>query len=276
MNFFQSLIYGFAVGLSDILPVSSQAHNTLLLKLFGQEGDQPVLRLVVHLATLAALYYGCQSQILRLLRQQKLAKIPKRRRKRPVDMRSIMDLRLLRTILIPVLLGFALHFKTASWEGSLAWIAAFLVVNGVILFLPALLPSGNKDSRAMSRIDGLVMGLGTTLSAFPGVSSVGAVASIGMLRGVDRAYAVNIALLANMGVTAGSIIFDFITLILNGAGTFGFGILLGYLGAALTAFLGAWLGIRLIRALTVHTGLDVFAYYCWGMALLAFILFLSV
>lgn len=120
------------------------------------------------------------------------------------------------------------------------------------------------------------MGLGTTLSAFPGVSSVGAVASIGMLRGVDRAYAVNIALLANMGVTAGSIIFDFITLILNGAGTFGFGILLGYLGAALTAFLGAWLGIRLIRALTVHMGLDVFAYYCWGMALLAFILFLSV
>lgn len=276
MNFFQSLIYGFAVGLSDILPVSSQAHNTLLLKLFGQEGDQPVLRLVVHLATLAALYYGCQSQILRLLRQQKLAKIPKRRRKRPVDMRSIMDLRLLQTILIPVLLGFALHFKTASWEGSLAWIAAFLVVNGVILFLPALLPSGNKDSRAMSRIDGLVMGLGTTLSAFPGVSSVGAVASIGMFRGVDRAYAVNIALLANMGVTAGSIIFDFITLILNGAGTFGFGILLGYLGAALTAFLGAWLGIRLIRALTVHMGLDVFAYYCWGMALLAFILFLSV
>ena len=52
--------------------------------------------------------------------------------------------------------------------------------------------------------------------------------------------------------------------------------LVGYLVAGLAAFAGAWLGIRLIRALTVHMGLDIFAYYCWGAALLAFILYLSV
>lgn len=276
MNFFQSLIYGIVAGISDILPVSSQAHRAVLLKLFGQQTEEPVLRLVVHLAIFAALYYGCHNHILRMLRQQKLAKVPKRRRKRPVDLRSIMDLRLLQTMLIPVLLGFALHFKTAALEGSLAWTAAFLLANGVILFLPALLPSGNKDSRAMSRLDGLSMGFGATLASLPGVSAVGAVASIGMVRGADRGYAVNMALLTDLGVTAGAVVYDFIALIVSGTGTFGFAILVSYLIAALTAFLGAYLGIRLIRGISVHIGLDVFAYYCWGMALLSFILFLSI
>lgn len=276
LNFFQSLIYGLVAGLSDILPVSAQAHKSILLKIFGEDGEPAVLRLVVHLAVLAALYYGCRNQILRIMRQQKLAKVPKRRRKRPVDMRSIMDLRLLKTTIIPVFIGFLLHFKTASFENSLAWTAAFLVVNGVLLFLPALLPSGNKDSRSMSRVDGLMMGLGGAASVLPGISSPGASASIAMVRGADRVYAVNMALLMHIAVTVGAILFDFIALFAGGAGDFGFGILVGYLVAGLAAFAGAWLGIRLIRALTVHMGLDIFAYYCWGAALLAFILYLSV
>ena len=276
LNFFQSLIFGFLAGLSDILPVSAQAHKSILLKIFGEESEPGVLRLVVHLAILAALYYGCRNQIQRLLRQQRLAKIPKRRRKRPVDMRSIMDLRLLQTMLVPVIIGFLIHFKTASLENSLVWVAAFLIINGVLLFLPALLPSGNKDSRAMSRVDGLMMGLGGAASAFPGISSIGAAVSVAMVRGTDRVYAVNMALLMHMGVTAGLVIFDFIALYTGGVGTFGFGILVAYLAAGLSAFAGAWLGIRLIRSLAVHMGLDIFAYYCWGAALLAFILYLSV
>lgn len=274
MNFIQSLIYGLIAGLSDILPVSSQAHKAVLLKLFGQESESPILRLLIHVAILAALYCGCQNQIQRILRQQKLSKIPKRRRKRPVDMCSMMELRVLRTMLIPVLLGFGIHFKTASLEGNLAWIAVFLVVNGAVLFLPVLLPSGNKDSRAMTRIDGVAMGFGSAASAFPGISSVGAAASSGMIRGVERSYAINLALLVHIGVTAGSVLYDLIALILFDVGAFGFGILLGYLAAALAAFIGVWLGMRLIRTLAVH--IDVFAYYCWGLALLAFILFLSV
>lgn len=276
LNFFQSLIFGFLAGLSDILPVSAQAHKSILLKLFGEESEPGVLRLVIHVAILVALYYGCQIQIQRLVRQQKLAKVPKRRRKRPVDMRSIMDFRLLKTMLLPVIVGFLIHFKTAVFENSLAWIAAFLIINGVLLFLPALLPSGNKDSRAMTRVDGLMMGLGGAASALPGVSSIGAAVSVAMVRGTDRVYAVNMALLMHMGVTAGLIIFDFIALFTGGVGTFGFGILIAYLVAGLSAFAGTWLGIRLIRSLAVHIGLGIFAYYCWGAALLAFILYLSV
>lgn len=276
LNFIQSLIYGLIAGLADILPVSAQAHKLILLKVFGTDSEPAVLRLLIHLATLGALYYGCRSQIMRLIRQDKLAKIPKRRRKRPVDMRSIMDIRLLKTMLIPVIIGFAVYFKTINIGNSLMWVAVFLFINGLVLFVPRLLPSGNKDSRSMSRFDGLMMGLGATAAALPGISSIGAATSIASVRGTDRTYALNMALLMHMAVTVGMIIYDLAALVTGGAGTLSFGILMGYLFAALCAFCGAVLGIRTMRALAVHTGFDVFAYYCWGVALFAFILYLSV
>lgn len=276
MNFFQSLIYGIVAGLSDLVPVSSRAHKAVLLKLFGQAEEPAVMRLVIDIAILAAMYYHCAGQLKRLWRQQKLSKIPKRRRKHPVDLRSIMDFRLLMTMIPPVVLGFLIHFKTAAMEDSLAMIAAFLVINGVLLFLPCLLPAGNKDSRAMSRLDGLVMGLGATAASLPGISDIGAASSIAMVRGTDREYAVQMAVLMHLGVTVGAVIYDFVALILAGTGSFGFAILVSYLAAGLAAFVGAGIGIRMVKALSVHKGLDILAYYCWGIAFLAFILFLSV
>lgn len=276
LNFFQSLLYGLIAGLTDILPVSAQAHKAILLKIFGADSEPGVLRLMIHIATLAALYYSCGGQITRLVRQQKLARVPKRRRKRPVDMRSIMDIRLLRTMLIPVILGFLIYFKTDAISTSLMWSAVFLLVNGLLLFLPALLPSGNKDSRSMSRLDGLMMGLGGAAAALPGISAVGAATSVAVIRGTDRVYAVNMALLMQMAVTVGLLIHDFIALFMGNAGALSFGILMGYLLAAICAFVGTFLGIRLVRSLAVHRGFDIFAYYCWGAAFFAFILYLSV
>lgn len=276
LNFLQSLIYGLLAGLTDILPVSAQAHKSILLTIFGADSEPGVLRLMIHLATLSALYYGCGSQILRIIRQQKLARVPKRRRKRPVDMRSIMDWRLLKTMLLPIIVGFLLCFKTASLWNSLMWTAVFLFVNGVILFLPGVLPSGNKDSRSMTRLDGLMMGIGGAASALPGISAIGAATSVAIVRGTDRVYAVNMALLMHMAVTAGLIIFDFIALFTGNAGALSFGILMGYLLASICAFVGAFVGIRLVRAMAVHMGFGAFAYYCWGAAFFSFILYLSV
>lgn len=276
LKFFQSLIYGLVAGLSDILPVSAQAHKLILLKIFGSDSEPPVLRLMIHLAILGALYYGCRNQIMRLIRQQRLASIPKRRRKRPVDMRSIMDIRLLKTMLLPVVLGLLLYFKTVQLGDSLMWLAVFLFVNGLILFVPRVLPSGNKDSRSMSRLDAFMMGLGGTAAALPGISSIGASTSVAMIRGTERTYALNMALLMHMAITAGMIIYDFVALFMADAGVISFGILMGYLFAAVFAFCGAVLGMRLMRTIARHRGFDVFSYYCWGLALFAFILYLSV
>ena len=154
LNWLQSLLFGLVSGLTDILPVSAQAHKAILLKLFGLSSEPIVLRFMIHLATLAGLYYCCQSQIMRISRQLKLARIPKKRRKRPLDTRTLMDFKLLRMMVIPVVLGFFAYQKTSVWNQSLNWIALFVLLNAVIMYLPVLLPSGNKDSRSFSPLEG--------------------------------------------------------------------------------------------------------------------------
>lgn len=275
MNWFESLIFGLLSGLTDILPVSAQAHKAILLTMLGAGEESPLLRLLIHGATLGALYYCCQHQIMRIVRQRRLAKVPKRRRKRPVDLRVLLDYRLLTTMVVPVVLGFLFYPKASALNSRLNWIALFLVINGVILYLPNILPSGNKDARSLSRLEGVLMGLGGAVSVLPGISSVGAMSSVGSVCGTDRTYVLNISLLAQMAVTALHIVFDFVAIVTTGIGTFSFGIFICYLLAAAAAFAGVFLGIKLMRTMAVNIGFGVFAYYSLGLALLSFILYLS-
>ena len=183
MNWFQSLFFGLLSGLSDVLPVSSQAHKVILLKIFGVNEEAPVLRLLIHIAILAALYYSCSNQILRISRQLRLSRIPKKKRKRPLDVRTLMEFRLLRMMVIPVLVGLLAYNRTAPWGTKLNLMAIFALLNGVILYLPNLLPSGNKDARSMSALDGLLIGLSGAVSVVPGISSIAGATSVASVCG---------------------------------------------------------------------------------------------
>lgn len=273
LNWFQSLLFGLFSGLTDILPVSSQAHRLILLKLFGESSEPALLRLMVHVGTLAALCFACKPHFIRMMRAYRLSKIPKRRRKRPLDIHSLMDLSLIKTTLIPVILALLFYNKAASLGSNLMWIAGFLLLNGVILYIPRHLPGGNRDSRSMSRVEGLLLGLGGGISVLPGISCTGAVTSIGSACGVDRKFAFHIALVMYIPLTIGMIVYDTVALA-GGAGELSFGILLGYVLAGGAAFGGTLLGVRLMQAVVGNIGFGAFAYYSWGLALLAFIFYL--
>lgn len=275
LNWFESILFGFFSGLADILPVSSQAHQMVLLKLLG-EGDVPgELRLVIHLATLGAIYYSCQSQIIRIIRARNLARIPRRRRRRPLDVRSLMDFSLWKTTLIPIIIGFLFYDKAQTLGVHMPLIACFLLVNGIILYIPQFLPGGNKDSRTLSRVEGVLMGLGGAVSVLPGISCMGASVSVGSACGMDRTYSVNMALLMNIAVTVGLCIFDVMSVISVGFSGLSLSVLLCYVLAAAAAFVGVTLGIRIMRTLAVNIGFTGFSFYCWGAALFTFILYLT-
>ena len=275
LNWFQSLIIGFFSGIADILPVSAQAHKAVLLTLFGVAQEPPLLRIFIHIATFCALYFSCQQQIMRMIRQKQLARIPKQRRKRPVDLRILMDIRLVFTMAIPLVLMVFFYQKAAGLYGRLSWIALFLVINAVILYLPNVLPSGNKDSRSLSRLEAVLIGLGGAASVVPGISSMGSMTSLGSICGAERSYMVGISLMMQMVITAILIFFDFISLFTVGFGVVGFGAFIGCLLAALAAFGGTYLGIKIIRAMAVNIGFSIFAYYSIGLAVMTFVLYLS-
>ena len=276
MNWFESLIFGLVAGLSDVLPVSSQAHKAIVMKIVGANEEDHLLRLFIHVAILAALYYCSSNQIQRIIRQLRLSRVPKKKRRRPLDTRTLMEFKLLRMMVIPVLASLLLYNRTAHWGTKLYLNAIFLLLNGVILFLPNLLPTGNKDARSMSALEGLLIGLGGSISVLPGISAVGGAVSVASACGAERTFALNLTYLMHMVLTIGLIGFDFAAVFATGIGSLTFTLFLRYLLGAIAAFFGAYTGIKAMRMLATHIGFSIFAFYSFGAALLSFLLYLMV
>ena len=272
MNWLENIVYGLVSGLSDILPVSAQAHKLLMMKLFGITTEPSLLRLLIHVSILAAVYYNCMPHIVKILRALSLSRIPKRRRKRPLDVKSLMDFRLWQTMVLPVILVYLFYAKISAMHTSLILMAIFLFINGIILYIPPFLPGSNKDSRTLSRVEGVLMGLGGAASVLPGISGVGAAMSVASVTGVERSYSLTMVLLMHLAVSAALIVFDLLAIFSGGVEVLNFTILLSYLASAAAAFGGATVAIRIMRMMAAEKGFQSFAFYCWGVALLTFLL----
>lgn len=268
----ESLLFGITTGLTEILPVSVQAHDRILLKFMGRADSPALMRLLVHLSVFAAIFISCQPHILKMVRAKKMSRIPKRKRKRPLDTLSLMDLSLLVTMLLPVVLMLLIWKQAEKLAANTIIMATFLFVNGLILYIPQFLPSSNKDCRSLSRVEGLLMGLGGAMFAVPGLSGMGAALSIASVTGVERKYGLKMILLLQLGVLAGKSVYDLLDLISAGVGKMGVASVLSGLLAAAAAFLAAFLAVKWLRHLAEEKGFSSFAYYSWGMALFTFIL----
>ena len=275
LNWLQSLLLGLLSGITEILPVSAEAHRLLILKMLGAEGDPAALRLMIHIATAFALYFFCRGHIVRMLRAHRLSRVPKKRRKRPLDSEGLSDFSLLKTALIPTVLAFLLYSRTSVLAQKPLIVAALLLINGIILYVPQYLPGSNKASGAMSRVDALIVGLGGAAATLPGISCVGSAVSIAGIRGMDLKKALNLALLMNIPVNLCFALFDLIQLLGGGAGSLSLGALFGAVLAGITAFCGVILGIRILQKIADNVGFGVFGFYSWGAALLTFIFFLA-
>ena len=89
-----------------------------------------------------------------------------------------------------------------------AVVAALLLINGIILYIPQYLPGSNKASGAMNRVDALLVGLGGAAATLPGVSCIGTAVSIASIRGMDTKKALSLALLMNIPVNLGFAFFE--------------------------------------------------------------------
>lgn len=276
LSWLQSLLYGLISGLTEFLPVSAQAHQALLLCLFGVTGEGNLTGFVVRAAVAVALFLNCRDHIEHLRREQRLQMVPVRRRKRQPDSRKILELRLLKYAAIPALLSFLFYVQIRQINHNLMMISVFLLLNGIALYYPQFVRSGNKDARSMSGFDSILLGIGCSLGLIAGFSRIGLITSAASVRGADKENSLNWALLLSLPVFLMYLLFDGFSVMAGGIGALGPMTLLGYFLAALGAFLGASISLRVIRSIPSKVGLSGFGYYCWGTALFTFILYLSI
>lgn len=272
MSWLQSILYGFLTGASDVLPVSSRAHGILLLKIFGTTIDGNLMQLFLHVAAMLAIYMSSRSTITRIRRALALKRIPKRKRRRPLDTKSLMDFRLLRTTAVPIILAYLFYDKLFSLGSNMMLVAFFLLLNGLIIYIPHYLPTGNKDARTMSRVEGLLIGLGGALSVFPGISAMGAMLSVSSVCGVDKEYSLGNALLETMLILLCVSVNDVLRIASAGVKDVTFQMVLVCLATALAAFVGTLLGMKLLKTIAKNADFSIFAFYCLGLALFTFFL----
>ncbi len=272
ISWLHSLLYGLISGFTEFLPVSSETHRMLYMHITGFSAEPPVLRLCVRMFSVFGLLLACQNTIMRLRYEQRLAAIPPRRRRRKPDAASILELRMVKSAAIPMLLGLLFYIQLSAFSHVLWLQGVVLILNGILIYLPQFMLRGNKDSRSMSGMDALVVGLGGALSVVPGFSRIGVMVSAARMRGTDKKFAVEIALLLCIPMLIGLCLLDFFAMI-SAPATAGF---LQCLTASVAAFGGSYLGVQVIRFFGRKPGFTAFAYYSWGAALLALILYLTI
>lgn len=273
LGWFESFIYGVISGISEFLPISSEAHRAVYLRMIG-DADHALLRLMTHMGALLALLISCWPMISKLNRERSIAAVNKKRRKRAPDTKSLTDIRFTRIASLALVIVFILYSAVYDLHERLWILAGFLIVNGILLYIPQFLPAGNKDSRSLSSLDSILIGLSGGLGVVPGLSRVGLSTSTGFLRGADKRYALDAALLLSIPALIVLLIIDFFG-IFSAAGVT-FLSVLSCFTAGITSFFSAFFGIYIMRFLAVRVGFSGFAYYSWGLSLFSFILYLMI
>lgn len=272
MNWLEALFYGMFTGFSEFVPVSSRAHGSILRYLFGQEYD-PLQAFMVRLGALLGLLVCCRQMLGKFLYEVRVTKRYSRTRSARGTLRGTYDLRLVKIAFVPMLLSLLFYSVGDSLENDRLMLSVFLVLNGIILFVTDHMRQGNKDARLMSGFDSIGIGVFSVFSAFPGLSRFGGNVVFAVVRGADKQHAVTWALLLSIPALILLMLMELISLL---SGGWVLGSFLCYLFTAAGSFIGAYLGILLVRTLAVRAGFSGYAYYCWGVAVFCFVLYLIV
>ena len=190
--------------------------------------------------------------------------------------KRLIDLRLVKNALIPMFIGILVLTYVVGTNISLLWVSLFLLINGVILFIPERMIRANRDARTMSLFDSILMGVFNALSVIPGFSGIGCTTSVAISRGADSKKALDWALLLSVPAIILFMGIDFVGFFsFGGFGSF-WSNFLGYVLSAVGAYIGGYISILLIKFLAMRNVFSGFSYYCWGASLISFILYLTV
>lgn len=269
------LIYGLISGLTEFLPVGAQPHQNIYAYLTGFQLNDPWLKVCVLLGAFIALLVSLRKEFKEIYEGNKIYRHARRRKQKfNMPMATLTD-RLYKLAMIPMLISVIFYGFAQNLGTSFPALVVLLLLNGIVLILPRLLPAGNKDGRTMSKLDGFLIGLGGALGVIPGLSRIGCGCAMGESRGGKPGYVLRIVLLASVWPLLAILCFSTLGAI-SYVEAIAAPLILADIGAAVLSFLGAFFGIKFLRWFTEKLGIYKFAFYSWVFCLVVFILYMFV
>lgn len=121
----------------------------------------------------------------------------------------------------------------------------------------------------MTLADALIIGLAQMIAVVPGLSRSGTTISVGMLRGLDRSFAVHFSFFLSIPAVLGANLLSLIKAIAAGVV---WSEVPMYLCGVAAAFVFGYLAIFALNRIVQRGKFGGFCYYCWGAGLLTIIL----
>ena len=269
-----SFLFGIVSGVAEFLPISAHAHQSLFLSVTGLPLDGLYfMRLFAHIGALFAVLSAVKPQLDRFRREKKWMAMPAKRRRRQPNRGALLEYQFFRIAMLFLLISFLPLFLVDVMNFPLWGICISLVINGIFLYIPQFVPGANKEVASLSIADNCLFGLFSMLGRLPGISGFGAAASILKTRGSTWKYAVEISLLLCVPAMIASAIMDIYLIVSHGVPSTVPYLLLGLI-CGIGTFVSGYFSIHGIRFLAVKTGISGFSYYCWGIALFTYLIYL--
>jgi undecaprenyl-diphosphatase len=277
ISYFQAIVIGLLQGVTELVPISSLGHSVLLPYWLGwhdlvraqsaSESFYLAFVVALHVATALALLVHYRTTWVRIIKGF-LNSIRYRRIEGPDE--RLAWLLVVGTIPVAVT-GLVLEHLLRTVFAKPGASAAFLIVNGGILFMGERLRRRASEGRPERQLDTLDMreaaAIGVTQSAalFAGISRSGVTMTGGLLRGLDHEDAARFAFLLATPIILGAGVYKVPDLM----GPLGDGVRGQALAGAIAAFVAAYLAIRFLERWFEQRTLTPFAYYCVAAGVLS-------
>lgn len=231
------IILGIVQGLTEFLPVSSSGHLVIVQQLLGIDAPGVSLEIVLHAGTLLAVCLFFAPDILRFLRDKKLAG------------------QVLAATAFTAAIGLAGKDLFESLFNSPVVVSAALGVTGVMLVLTRFFGRGSRARTTLA--DALWMGFAQGIAVTPGISRSGSTLAALMFRQVEKETAFRFSFIASIPAVAGVALLKCKD-INEGLQAQPTHLIAGFICSFLIGLAALWL----LRRMVARSRLHWFGYYC--------------
>ena len=273
MSYLMSALLGFVQGVAEFLPISSSGHLTLFQHFFGMEQADMLFNILLHFATLIAVFIYYFRDIRDMICEfflwlGDLVRPGKKSGEVP-DARRMVLLIVLGTLPLLVVLPF--KDAVEQINNSPALVSCALLLTGTILFLSDRMVKGKKNVSNARVRDVLAVGFAQGLATVPGLSRSGSTITMGLAMGFERKFAVRYSFLMSLPAVLGATLLEVVDAI-ETPGAFDPVLLPKYLLGMAVAGVVGYFAIGLVNLLVKKGRFGRFAYYCWAVGALALVL----
>ena len=272
LSIFQAIVIGLIQGFTELFPVSSLGHSVIVPRLLGwniHQNDSYFLAFLVatHLATALVLFVFFWQDWLQIIKG--LARSFRARRIEPDDVHAKLGWLLVVGTVPAGIVGLLLEQPLRRVFASAQLAAAFLIVNGVILFgaeklrrrrtnLPESSAQGDKNIAKLSWSQAIGVGVAQSAALFPGISRSGSSMGGGLLAGLNNEEAARFSFLLATPIIGAAALLKVPELFGSSVAPLRLAILVGAVCSAGTAYLSVRFLLKYFQTKT----LTPFAVYC--------------